>query len=394
VAFLAACLFYALIAARVAWTGTAVDYPDYLLGARGFLAGEDVYSWGEEEFKAAAAAIGIECHAWPYPYPPLTAMIVAPLVPLPYGWGLLIWSLANGLAVVATGLVLGVLAPDARTRLTVEVGTWIFCPFWTSLYAGQVNPIVTLVAALSVVAALRRSDWLAGVCLAVSVLLKPLAVGIAAYAAWRARWKLVVAAVLAAAATLVVAWVWLGPNALRFVGHQVRWSARVLPPAQNLQSTALRWLTANDFGPALVDRPALATIAGILAVLALAGATLALCRPRGARPWSRAEIGLVITAIVIANPRTWYHHYTMLAIPFALLASRPGARSRSWWAALGVAYGSITLFGLGWRQLLLAPAFLDLATLGALILWGMCAALCRHEARGSNWRGAPAERTS
>jgi Glycosyltransferase family 87 len=376
-----ACVFYALVAAWVAWTRSATDYPVYLLSARGFLDGENVYAWREREFTAAAAALGIECRAWPYLYPPLTAMIVAPLLALPYRWGLLVWSLVNGFAVVATGRVLGGLARDERTRLAIEVGTWLFCPFWASLYAGQVNPIVTLLAALAVVAALRRRDVLAGLCVGVSLLLKPLAVGVAAYAAWRSRWKLVAALTFAAAGILAASALWLGPDVLHFAGSQVGWSARTPAPSQNLASTALRWLSANDVGPALLDRPLLASIAGMLSAFALTGATLLLCRPRGARPWSRAQIALVIVAIVIANPRTWYHHYTMTAIPLALLASRPSARPRLWWTALGAAYGLITLFGLGWHRLLAHPKILDLATGGGLILWVMSAWKCWRQAQ-------------
>jgi hypothetical protein len=68
----------------------------------------------------------------------------------------------------------------------------------------------------------------------------------------------------------------------------------------------------------------------------------------------------------------------MLSIPLAVLVGRAGPRPRWWWAALGLGYGLVQLWGLAWHLLVGWTLLLDLGTLGMLALWALLLAEARR----------------
>ena len=92
------------------------------------------------------------------------------------------------------------------------------------------------------------------------------------------------------------------------------------PPLQNLWGTAQRWFTAHEYGWSVANNPAFSDQAGLLLSLGLAIATIVFCRPPFHRnSWRDADLGMVIIAVALIVPATWYHHYAILAIPLAIL---------------------------------------------------------------------------
>jgi glycosyl transferase family 87 len=375
---LVAVALYALAAGIVAWRVTAVDYPVYLIAASGFSRGEDVYRWSADDFRREGARLGIARHEFRYPYPPLTALVVVPLLAVPYRLGLFLWTALNGLAVVATGLVLAGFARGDGARRTVAIAVWSFVPFLTGIYAGQVNPLVVLLAAIAVGSLERRRDALAGAILAASLLMKPLAIGVLLYGAWRGRVRFLAACAVATAALLAIAVAAFGSSALGFAGAVSSWTPRSYPPSQNLPGLAARW-----FG----DGSGLAFAVGAALSAAVAAATIALCRPSGrARSWSRAELAAVVAAVLIAHAATWYHHYAMLAIAMALLWADADRDAKFRRALLVLAYVLVEIFGIGWHRFDGMRLAFESATIGAALVWVVAALGSRRETAGSDRR--------
>jgi hypothetical protein len=141
-------------AAFVSARQTAVDYPVYLAAAYGFLQGADIYAWQEADYDRVAAELGLSRYATPYRYPPLTALLVAPLVNLPRE-GLWVWSGLQAGAWLLTVALLGRQAAGGSRRRVGWLMVGSLVPFFVSLYAGQVNPLTTLLVAAAVLTLAR-----------------------------------------------------------------------------------------------------------------------------------------------------------------------------------------------------------------------------------------------
>ena len=364
---------YLTASAYVTWRNTAVDYPIYYMAAYALQHGDDVYAWADPQYTALAEQLGLERYAPPYPYPPLTTLLVLPLLQLPYRVGLGVWSAMNSMAMILAGLLLGNWASTLRRRRLGWLAVWGMVPALVSLYAGQVNPISLLAAILAYLAVKRSRPWLGGAWLGISLMFKPLAIGIAAYAVWRGRWRLLIGAIVSIGVLLAVCYGFFGANALHFLRLKSTWGPVTYPPAQDLPALAIRWFSLHEWGRPLLNAPQFGYWLGIGLAAILTLATVALCLPAGRRGWNDSQMGLIITAILLVNVRTWYHHAVLLAIPIAFLICSNVRRSKWWWLLLATAYALIAVFGVGWHWLVGRTWLLDLATWGMLLLWGLCA---------------------
>ncbi|GBD10044.1 hypothetical protein HRbin22_02307 [Candidatus Thermoflexus japonica] len=365
-------LFYAAAGAWVLLRHSPVDYPPYAMAAWGFQRGENVYRWGETDYARAAATLGFEHYAPPYRYPPLTALLVLPLLTLPdRGMGL--WIFLQALCALLTAEALARLfgepgRPWQRTLIRMSVG--LFPPFLVSLYAGQVNPLVVLLATLTLQTIRRGQEGRGGFLLGLSLMLKPLAVGVAGLLLWEGRWRALRGMALGIAIALGMSALAFGPPALEFLRAPMASAGGAYPPAQNLPSMAIRWLTRHPYGSALIDAPIAAqwmggALAGAIVLLTLAG----LGRPGTPREPLEDRAAWATAAAFLANPGTWYHHGVMLSLALGVLLRRAGRRPPLWNAALAISVGAVALWGLAWHAFVGWTFMLDLGTLGALGLW-------------------------
>ena len=361
---------YATVSGWVTFHATAIDYAAYLIGSHGFITGHDVYQWNAEEFQAAARILNIPSFAYPYRYTPVIAILISPLLALPYRAGLLIWSLINSAATIGTSELLGRLSENPVKRRVIRFSVWFFVPSFVSLYAGQVNPLTALLGAAAAVAISKGRDRIAGAWAALAFLVKPIAIGIICYPIWKGRWKMIIpfAAIVAITLALMIAlfgWGSLHSGVpLAVTGMQVE----AYPPLQNFWGTAHRWFSVHEYGTNVTNSSRLAEGAGWLLSIGLALATLLLCLPpiRNST-WREADWGMVIIAIALAVPATWYHHYVLLAIPLAFLIA--GAERAADIVLAFAAWLAINMFGAAWHFLIGRTILLDLGTYGALILW-------------------------
>lgn len=103
------------------------------------------------------------------------------------------------------------------------------------------------------------------------------------------------------------------------------------------------------------------------------GSFLPALRPES---WRDVEFGMVITAIALIVPATWYHHYALLAIPIAILISC--AETRVDFALAFIAWSAISIFGVTWHALVGHTLLLDMGTIGAFMLWLALARMSRR----------------
>ncbi len=375
-----AAAFYIAVSAWVAFHATGLDYAAYLIAAHGFIAGQDVYSWNAEDFQAAARSLGISHFAYPYRYSPVSALLISPLLALPYKAGLFLWSLLNAAAILAVGELLSRLASKASRRWIIRFSVWMFVPFGVSLYAGQVNPLTTLFGALAILAIHQGRDRMAGAWAALAFLIKPIAIGLICYPTWKGKWKTVVLFTLIAASVLSLMMAFFGRGSL-YSGVPLSVAGLdvgAYPPLQSFWGLGQRWFTHHEYGWSLAENPLLASRAGLLLSLSLAIATLLFCLPPMRKnSWRDADWGLVIVAIALVIPATWYHHYALLAIPLAILIAH--AKSLPDAVLAFAAWTSINVFGMAWHAMIGHTILLDLGTFGALLLWiGLAGISCRR----------------
>jgi hypothetical protein len=362
---------YLVVSVYVTQRNSSVDYPIYYMAAYALRQGNDIYSWSDPQYTMLAQQLGLEHFAPPYPYPPLTALLVLPLLQLPFQFGLGVWSILNSAAMILSGIVLGTWATSRWHRRLVWLSVWGLVPAMMSLYAGQVNPIVLFAATLGCWTVNRSKPWLGGWWLGVSLMFKPLAIGMAAYAFWRGRWRLLLGSIASIGVLLAICYGFFGANALHFLLLKSGWGPAAYPPAQNLPALATRWFSLHEYGRPLLNAPQFGYWFGIGLSGVVTLATMALCLPAGRKGWHDSQLGLIITAVLLVNVRTWYHHAVLLAIPIAFLICMNTKRNKWWWVLFVMAYLMINVFGVIWHRLVGHTWLLDMATWGMLLLWGL-----------------------
>lgn len=347
-----------------------------------------------------------------FTYPPTFALLVVPMVWLPWAAVRLGWAWLNGLlALRAVVLAAGFVFPgglriwlgrDARRWLALAAFGALLGRFvWSDLGHGQINILLAWLV-LEALALLRRErEPGAGVVLALATVMK-LVPGLALVGlvvggrrrmgAWAAG-----AGLLLAVVPPVVAW---GPaeawsKTWRWATEVTPWSARAHGAVdENLAPSALvQRLLA---GAAQLDQPRRTLLLALDPEAArLAGGALSAAIALGALVAARraAELpgraALLCAALPLASPVAWKTHLAWLVLP-ALLAARhlgDGARGRTLLlAALALLLPGRALLG---RELADGAVRWGAVTLGLALLW---AGLWRAEPAPPWAAGAAPER--
>ncbi|MCS7252055.1 MAG: DUF2029 domain-containing protein, partial [Thermoflexus sp.] len=216
---------------------TPIDYPVYAIAAWGFHRGEAVYEWNKNDYDRAATMLGFSHYTLPYRYPPFTALLTLPLLGLP-DRGMGVWIALQAACAWWTAETLARSFGDSKpmTRLLVRLTVGFFTPFLTSLYAGQVNPLVTLLAALAIRRIGQGREGRGGFLLGLSLMLKPLALGIVGLLLWEGRWKALAGLLLGITLALGMSVLAFGAPAMGFLHASLPITGSAYPPAQNLPS--------------------------------------------------------------------------------------------------------------------------------------------------------------
>ena len=280
-----------------------------------------------------ADAVIAEDQPAPYAYPPLLAIVVAPLSFLP--------EKVAGSSTPGMLFTLVLIACVIGTMVALGVSDWrcypialLYPPVLENLEYGAIGPILALLVALGWRYRDRPSGAAAtavGIAVVLKVFLWPLVVWLAATRRWRAA----VLAVVTGVGLAVVSWAVIGFRGLLDYPSLLRRLSDL--EAENSYS-AFATLRALDV-PELAARSFVVAVAAALLVLAWRAARAS----DDAAEADRRSLTLALAAGLVLTPILWLHYLVLLIVPIAL--ARPKL-SALWFAPL-----ALTLFeALDWYR--------------------------------------------
>lgn len=351
-------------------------------------------------------------------YPPLFAVLFAPLTVVPRELGYALWALIQLVLVAANAwLVLKLCAvnPQRRANFLAVLALGLYGALWTNVAEGQVNTLVTAALLAGLVLLERGRTYSGGLMLAVAAHLKVIPIVLLPVLILQRRFK------AAAAMFGGILLLWLAPMvyALPQYGPSAAWQSNVNLTSEYIDQIAsprLEEQSATNLGGARAPNNALSAVMqrwfddgnalslqsdgesplwttlpkpivrwGGLAFGALLGlgALVLAWRASGDR-WGRtAAVGLGLLAAGLSNLLFWPHHLCLLVLVLAPLAAhdyeRPGAPWYAW-AAAGTAFVFCYLPLVTSIAVLDGLAILGLPTLGVLMIWGLVFVICYKRA--------------
>jgi glycosyl transferase family 87 len=302
------------------------DFQNYFGGALAAAHHANVYSdferlWGT--------------HAWTvaYIYPPLFALVLAPLTPLGLLWAGRVWLLAVHAAFLASLWLMLRINPELSPsgRRVFLMAAFAFMPVYLTLHFQQVASLWLLLLTAGLWAALRHRDRQAGVYLALAASLKVVPIFLIPLFARLGRWAIALwAAVVLAAITALT--VLASPGSLDFFSVVL---PRLSLGNDNWDNGSVNGLISrfveyfpNAFGSATGG---VATAAVGACVVIVVGITLWQAGDR-ADPWRlRLSLAMLMVALLVVSSVTWQHHLVTLLLPLAvamawIIERRPGRR--------------------------------------------------------------------
>jgi hypothetical protein len=368
-----------------------LDFYVYYLAAGAFLRGQNAYEISDPAWDNLAVEMGVTNYTRPYRYPPLTAELVAPLAFLPPRAAAALWLALSAVATIVGAWWLA-LALETPYRWALALGgLLLFVPPLTTLHAGQVNLFLLASLTLALWAFARRKPVWLGIGLGVGTSLKVIPLALVGYLLWRRQWRAFLTAVLIIVTLLLAAVPLVGWDGLVSYGQKavlLGEPGRLFQQATNQTFNGFfgRLLAQSSEGWYLTNDPALAHTLTTAASLMLIIATAAVCWPVGNSPVGRGlptesffqlEFALILTALQLIPPFTWYHQLVLLLIPFVVLAREAlHARGLRWMLVpLAVGYVVTDLHGLLWHHLEGLTLMQSTPFYTMLILWGLLAGL-------------------
>ena len=343
------------------------DLGAYIVAARALAEGESPYD--AQAAKRLAAVAGVKHHS-PYIYPPLLALLLRPLISLPYRAVEGVWFALSCCALLAAlCLVRPVVRLPWRVYGWVCAAAFFLPPVHHTLQHGQITNFLLLLIVAGALGSTGSAGWI-GIAAALKVFPATLAI---AYAASRRLAGLVT--LVASAAILTLAGALAEPAAtadfLTNVGPRLAIERRLAPNNQSLHAVMARWFETHWFVTPIVDAPGLGRIASYLGAAIVIGLTLwalaTVRRPEGARE-RLVPLSLVLAATLIVWPIVWDHYYVLLLLPIAVLYERSGDRTIRLLLLAGAAlllahrYWPLT-FGMK------SPVFMSAGLAGVAALW-------------------------
>lgn len=244
-----------------------------------------------------------------------------------------IWAAANVAAYVGAVLLSTRLAlntpgesppgPQWWKKPALLAALWlVFAPFWEMVYIGQINGLVIFSLLLALDLGEQGQDMLAGLPLAVAILLKTSPVIFLGYFLFTRRWRTVLSALGTILLLSGATYLQFGPGVyvdfLAVLG-ELGGETHAVFFNHSLPGTIIRLAlhAGRDIpGEAIVGWHQL-IMAGLTGLVLLS--TLLIPRgDRGARP-RRSAFGLLLTLMTVTSPLVWYHHNVFLILPLTLL---------------------------------------------------------------------------
>ena len=408
-----AAAYYAVwsIAQWVGLTPAALrfDFVNYFGGAQAAAHGGDIYgdfkrSWGTEAWVVA------------YIYPPFFAELLAPLTPLGLLTAARIWLIAvHGAFLGSLALILRIHPELSRTgRRLLLLAAFGFMPVYLNLKFQQVATVWLLLVTITLWAALRRRDGIAGIFIALAASLKVTPIFLIPLFARLGRLRLAAigaAALVALTATTMLA----SPGSWQFFTVVL---PRIGLGTANWDNGSIDGLVSRivQLSPNLLGSMTQSAAKVVIALAAVVVIGVTLWQARGVAPreprfsamrafetssadarWTlRLSVAALMTSLLIASSVTWQHHLVTLLLPVAtavawITVRRPGHRY-AWWLFAGYAMcwldrrafplpADLQVHDAGQAVLVLAGTSVKL--LGLLLLWTLLLQMLRRERSGA-----------
>jgi hypothetical protein len=324
---------------------------------------------------------------WKYNNSPLFGIFFVPFAVLPLWLAMALWYLLS-VAAVATGLKLSVEMAQAGGRARERL--WLYAlpllllawPLMSGLARGQTTAFFFGFLMVGVYLAWKRRDVWGGACLMGAILLKVFPAALLLYYAWRRRWRMVAATLVAVAAgTFVLPSFVYGWE--RNWQYQREWLVVLQQPEKDPENV-------NDprFGelnsPMLLRNQSLSAVAARLTgnVKARWAGTLIACAMlavmgmvayRAHRDDALLLLAAMLAWMLLASPVSWAHYFIALMLPIALLArvatvGADRARRRLARGAL-VAFALLGILGASRALQVYGPLCWGTVVLWAGLLW-------------------------
>jgi hypothetical protein len=310
----------------------------------------------------------------PYPYQPLTALLIEPLTLLPCHDAATLWRFLN-FALWFGGAALLSFHSWRRhgpvRALLVAMITLFFAPILSGIHLGQVHLIMLACMMAGIALVERDHEFTGGAALGLGVMLKYFPVALVFYYLLRGRWRVGVGAILVTAALAIMEDLIVGQQTLlASIGageRDVRY--------YSASNQGGHWMSSLPAGVAL------AYLAGAAFVVTV----VALHWRRGGKPTNTSlGAGWAIATALIFSPLVWWFYMTWLLPAFLIcldvsIEFAKANRARGWRSVIssGIPFIALPLsYGL-----LLIPAYFPgvahyrFTAAGTLLLWLLCGAL-------------------
>jgi len=323
VALVAAIVVVLVEATRVAWRGKTGDFGPVIAVVNRLAAGEPMYV-GNETGPA-------------YVYSPLFALLIQPLGILPdkvirFLWYLLTWVLLAG----SWRLAALILYDGERSGAAVPKGYWLLAiaPIWYFAYYnalnGQTTPLMMFLVILSYYLDRQGRQWLAGISLAGSMLIKPFPVIVLGFYLLRKRWFTMLSTGVASCVFLILPIIRFKKHYLEVLNSwmQVNRQQQTIYDISDWAHQSISSFWYRVFGrhhppPFLTDPTDPVFWVVWLSIAALVGVTVmtTLVAARTSRQQdAHAAFAMYLLCWALLPPTSWKHYYILLLFPCALLA--------------------------------------------------------------------------
>jgi len=294
----------------------------------------------------------------------------------------LAWTLASAMVwgtLVFLALRIAETKPSFVSRMFGDGDTswfiWLvflsFAPFWETVHIGQINVFVALFLYLSLYLGELDRPLAAGLCLALSILLKTSPILFLGYfwivRKYRVVWSTLVALV---ALSIVPAVQFSGRVLSDYCGILGTLSSEIHPTVYNqsivaISSRVLAHLGVADAGSKLI-------LGHRILFLSLGMVVLVRCllSPADRRPTTPWLFGLFLIAMVVSSPLVWYHHSVFLLLPLAQLVLSASRVYAELGVTLVFALQMERIFEYSWKPIALPVLFAHMAML-VIFVWGL-----------------------
>ena len=364
------------------------DFNAYYVSSYGFVHGEDVYDMGNEysttnlpRWEKLGKEAGVDPFTRPYLYPPLTAQLIAFLLPFQNFMAGMIWIILTAVAFVIAAWWLGKLWTQPEGASIVYLLMLGFAPTFITIRQGQVNGFLLLALVVGLVGLTRRNHVVAGIGLAFAVHLKFIPLVLCLYLLWRKQWRAAIVAAVAVVAILLTVVPMFGLETLESYAKNfspIVQFGRFFTKSAN-QGISGFWarMLLPFFEPDTVYRVYLGSVIVVVAT------TIAVCWPMRRLPafW-RYEYAFIICALLIIPPYTWFHMLALMMIPLVVVVEYLWRNQR--WQLLGLVmalYLVADIHSVFYRHITINPWLASFPFALLMLLWGFLGWLIVQERR-------------